>query len=169
MRTSSYVEEMFLRANALIEEGNLAEGKQVLEEVLELEPRYGRAFNHLAWLYAGEFRDYPRAERFYRLAMKYAPDYPATYTNFGYLLMELNQLEEAEKTIRKGAEVPGTDLSTLNYQLGRIREAQGRYAEAVRHYKTARKQSFNSDFMVYLEKEMERARKKGGWRLRLGL
>lgn len=162
MTVPSYVEELYLRASTLLDRGKLEDSKQLLEEILQAEPRYGRALNQLGYIYEQKFQDYKKAETLYRLAIKYAPLYSPTYINLIELLIVLNRLRAAEKQIETARQVPGIDQVSLEYQMGSIRELQGRYRQAIHHYKLSRKACLNDGFIRYLDGAIRRAREKAG-------
>ena len=104
------VENLFLEVGKAIDERNISGAKELLEEILAIDPGYGRAHNHLGWIYETKIKDFERAKRHYELALKFCKgDYPIVYVNYSYLLIEFGYLEEAEKIIDEGLRVPGTD------------------------------------------------------------
>jgi len=162
MEAPRYAEELFLRADAMFGQGNLHEAKQLLEEIIEVEPRYGRAYNHLGWLYTNEFQDPEQGEELYKLALKFSPGYPATYANFIYLLVGQGRLEEAEQVLELAKQIPGFDDVKQAFFKGLILEAGGWYKLAVKQYKLAAKRSLDNGFIAVAKESEERARKKAG-------
>ena len=51
MESLSFYENQFIKADSLISEGNSAEAKELLEEILSQYPDFGKAHNHLGWIY----------------------------------------------------------------------------------------------------------------------
>ena len=51
MESLSFYENQFIKADSLISEGNIADGKEMLEEILSQYPDFGKAHNHLGWIY----------------------------------------------------------------------------------------------------------------------
>jgi len=158
------VENLFLEVGKAIDERDISGAKELLEEILCIDPGYGRAHNHLGWIYETKIKDFERARQHYGLAIKFCKGtYPVVYVNFGYLLIEFGYLEEAEEIIKEGLTIKGADKSTLHYQIGKIAEHRRQYKTALNYYKKARQMSFNKDFHLMLNGEIERAKSKLGF------
>src|SRR5690606_41844103 len=151
------VENLFLEVSKAIDDRDITSAKELLEEILLIDPGYGRAHNHLGWIYETKIKDFERAKRHYKLAIKFCKGtYPVAYVNYGYLLIEFGQLEEAEKTIEEGLKVKGADKATLYYQKGKIAEHRQDYVRALKTYRQAQKLNFNKDFHPILLNETGR-------------
>jgi tetratricopeptide (TPR) repeat protein len=72
------LEKYILDAEKAFEEKNYMEGMRLLQEALLIEPHYGKAHNHLGWLYLYQINDWEKAEIHLNLALKYAA--PHTFT-----------------------------------------------------------------------------------------
>ncbi|MBL7937360.1 MAG: tetratricopeptide repeat protein [Bacteroidia bacterium] len=155
-----WIEELFLKVDDFYSKGEFAEGKKILEEILESEPGYGRAHNHLGWLYYVKFDDFERAEYHYKLAIKFANDYPGTYMNLTYLLNYLNRYGELKKHVDVALNIDGTVKSVLYNELGKAHEINGFYAEASKAYKAAIRFSLNKDEMATLNENLLRVKNK---------
>ncbi|MGB6084859.1 hypothetical protein [Moheibacter sp.] len=155
------VENLFLEVSKAIDDRDITSAKELLEEILLIDPGYGRAHNHLGWIYETKIKDFERAKRHYELAIKFCKGtYPVAYVNYGYLLIEFGQLEEAEKVIDEGLKVKGADKATLYYQKGKIAEHCQNYVEALKTYQQSQKMNFNKDFHAMLLNEIERVQSK---------
>ncbi len=155
------VENLFLEVGKAIDDRDISGAKELLEEILSIDPGYGRAHNHLGWIYETKLKDFEKAQRHYQLAIKFCKgDYPVIYVNYGYLLIEFGQFELAEKIIAEGLQTQGADKATLQYQLGKISEHRQQYKNAMKLYKNAQKLSFNKDFHSMLDGEIHRVNSK---------
>src|SRR6188474_1601647 len=77
---SNYLAELyFMEATELLIDWKYAEAKKKLEEIVELEPGYGRAHFRLGWLYFFRLCDFERANYHLRLAMKLSPEFTLSY------------------------------------------------------------------------------------------
>src|SRR5262245_55146485 len=65
------VEEYFMQVDKLFADNEFVQGKKLLEEILEMEPAYGRAHNHLGWLYYAKLDNFEKAEYHYKSAKKF--------------------------------------------------------------------------------------------------
>lgn len=167
MTTTSYIEELFLEADRALDEGNLAEGKKLLEEILTEEPSFGKAHNHLGWLYKTKYQDYKMAEKHFKLALKFDPEYPAAYINYAYLLRDLVRLDELEVLLNKAIKVEATNKCAVHDEFGSLNELRGNYRAAIRCYKKAITLSLNDKVIEDLRNHIKRCRKKGGFFLRV--
>lgn len=155
-----WIEELFLKVDDFFSRGEFTDGKKLLEDILEHEPGYGRAHNHLGWLYYAKLDDYVKAEYHFKLAIKFAADYPAGYMNLTYLLNYLNRYDELVKHIETALNVGGTVKSVLYNELGKAHEMNGYYAEASKAYKAAIRFSLNKDEMASLNENLARVKNK---------
>lgn len=156
------VEEYFLQVEKHFEYGDYSDGKKVLEDILEMEPGYGRAHNHLGWLYYTKFDDFKRAGYHFRLGIKFAPEYPATYLNYSYLLNYTNKHDKLKQLVEQALKIEGVNKCTLYSELGKSFEKNGLYEEAKESYKDALKFSMTKEEMDYLKQNMERIKTKKG-------
>jgi len=158
------VDNLFLEVGRAIDERDIAGAKELLEELLSIDPGYGRAHNHLGWIYETKIKDFEIAKRHYELAIKFCQKtYPVVYVNYAYLLIDFGMLSEAEKIIEEGLTVNGADQATLHYQKGKIAEHRQKFKQAYDYYAKALKLNFNKDFHMVLESEMERVKQKMGF------
>lgn len=155
------VENLFLEISKAIDERDLSGAKLLLEELLSIDPGYGRAHNHLGWIYETKIKDFQKAQRHYELAITFCQGtYPVVYVNYGYLLIEFGHLEEAEKVIAEGLTVDGADKATLYYQKAKIAEHRKDYIQAYKTYLEAKNLNFNKDFHGLLLNEIGRVQMK---------
>ncbi|HUH34535.1 MAG TPA: hypothetical protein VL022_01760 [Moheibacter sp.] len=155
------VDTLFLEVSKAIDEQNLAEAKTLLEEILTIDPAYGRAHNHLGWIYETKIKDFERAKMHYEFALKFCQDtYPVVYLNYGYLLLEHGQLDAAEKIIAKGLTVQGVDRSTLYYQKGKVAEQRMQLNRALDYYQQAYRMNVSKDLESLLSIEINRVKSK---------
>jgi tetratricopeptide (TPR) repeat protein len=155
-----YIEELFLCVDKLFSANEYAEGKKVLENILEDEPGYGRAHNHLGWLYFAKFSDYKKAKYHLELAIKFSPDYPPGYLNYTYLLNHLNDYEAVLAHTEIALKVAGVNLYIINSEIGRAYEVHGHYSAADKAYKDAMRHALDKEDMQLMETNIERVKTK---------
>ena len=95
------LDRLFFKADNDIKDGNIVEAFDNLTYIIEQDLEYGRAYNHLGWIYETKYKNYAKAEECYRLAMKYSPDYLPIYLNFAILLSTLEKFDELEAHLEK--------------------------------------------------------------------
>jgi Tfp pilus assembly protein PilF len=154
------LEEKFLKADRLISENKLGEAAKVLEEILHEAPDYGKAHNHLGWLFETKFKNLVRAEEHYRLALKFSPDYAAAYYNYCYLLSSLRKFDELEKVLEHAIRVSGISYATIYNEYGLLREMQGELDDAIHYFKLHIKNSFDSKSIETAAESIKRCERK---------
>jgi tetratricopeptide (TPR) repeat protein len=154
------LEEKFQTADRLINDGRIGEAAHLLEEILGEAPDFGKAHNHLGWLHETKFKDYPQAEEFYKLALKFSPDYPAAYYNYAYLLSTLRRFDGLESLLNQAMKVPGINYATVYNEFGLMREIQGKYDEAIHYFKLYIQNSFDSKTIETAAESVKRCERK---------
>ncbi|MCB9226964.1 MAG: hypothetical protein H6578_07360 [Chitinophagales bacterium] len=139
------LEEKFYQADLDIKDGLFDDAVTKLEEIIEEDPKFGKAYNHLGWLYETKFKNLKLADRYYQLAIKYAPDYSAGYTNYAVLLSTLGKFEELKAHLDVAIEVPGINKSTIYNEYGIMYEQLGDYSKAIENYKLSAKSTLSDD------------------------
>lgn len=148
MENLSVYENLFIKADSLIGEGKVAEAKELLEDILEQCPDFGKAHNHLGWIHYNKLSNHEKGIYHYKLAMKFDPKYPASYLNYAYLLVDLGKYSEAKEHIRLTF-ATGDNIDYCNFysELGRIAELEGEYTLAYQYYKKSKDLAFNPQFI----------------------
>ena len=149
-------------ADMAIVEGRLDEGKSMLDEILLIDPAYGRAHNHLGWFYAAKLEKFDRAKEHFELALKFSPDYPAVYLNLGRLYMQIGEFDKGIDLLNRGLNIPGIDKATVYDLLSGIYESRGELRLALMNAKLAWKEAGNTEYMNYLKGSVKRIRAKKG-------
>jgi tetratricopeptide (TPR) repeat protein len=82
------------------------------------------------------FRKKKKAEKYYKMAIEFDPNDPASHNNYGVLLADMNHHKVAEVQYKKALEIdPNYAPAHCNY--GILLYEQDRYEEAEEHYKKA--------------------------------
>jgi tetratricopeptide (TPR) repeat protein len=154
------LEEKFLTADRLISENHLGEAAKMLEEILAEAPDFGKAHNHLGWLYETKFKNFARAEEHYRLALKFSPEYTAAYYNYCYLLSSLRKFDELEKLLNEAIKVSGISYATIYNEYGLLREMQGKLDDAIHYFKLHIQNSFDGKSIETAAESIRRCERK---------
>ncbi|MBL0737418.1 hypothetical protein JI750_11000 [Flavobacterium sp. GN10] len=161
MESLSFYENQFIKADSLISEGNSADAKELLEEILSQYPDFGKAHNHLGWIYYNKLSDYERGIYHYKLAMKFDSKYSAPYLNYTYLLIDIGRYAEAKEHVNFTlVTLENADNSSYNSELGRMAEYENQYIEAYKFYKEAKKNALNPNFIDNMKANMKRVKDK---------
>jgi tetratricopeptide (TPR) repeat protein len=160
METNFDIEEKFLQADQLIADNRLAEAAKMLEAILEEVPDFGKAHNHMGWLFETKFKNLQRAEEHYRLALKFSSDYTAAYYNYCYLLSSLRKFDELEKLLERAIAVSGISYATIYNEFGLMREMQGLLDDAIHYFKLHIKNSFDAKTIETAAESIKRCQRK---------
>lgn len=161
MDYNNHYENEFIKADRLISDGDVSRGKEIIEEILSDVPDFGRAHNHLGWIFYYKLYDYARAEYHYQLAMKFEPTYGAAYLNYAYLLVDLKRLDEAKTHIKFAIETVGKpDLGSYYCELGRLYEVELDFLRSYKYYNKAKYHSYSNSFIETLRLNRERVKDK---------
>ncbi|SNR15541.1 tetratricopeptide repeat protein [Tenacibaculum jejuense] len=153
-------ENLFFEADQLIDENRIIEAKEMLIDLLAEFPDYGRAHNHLGWLYNLKFNNYPKAKKHLELAIKFAPDYHAAYSNYSYLLIDMNLNDEMITFGNKVRQISTADKSTIFNKMAQAYELKGEFMNAHKHYKLAIKETLNNKTLDSIYASISRVKKK---------
>lgn len=154
------VEARFLYADKLIEQGEFAEAKDVLVEIIGDEPDYGRAHNHLGWLYRARLSDFARAEKHLELAVKFDPEYVAGYMNYGNLLIELGEFDKLAELADKAMNVRGIHKPSILVFMSNVAEVRGNLKEALKILEQAKTLSLDEGTLNHVNSEIRRIKSK---------
>lgn len=154
------VEEKFQSADRLINEGRISEAARLLEEILAEAPDFGKAHNHMGWLCETKFKNYPKAEEYYKLALKFSPEYTAVYYNYACLLSTLRKFDELEKLLGLAVTVAGVNYATIYNEYGLMYEVQGKFDDAIHHFKLSVQNSYDSKSMESAIESIKRCERK---------
>ena len=137
MEKDTVLETKFLKADELISEKKISEAIEMLESIIYEEPNFGKAHNHLGWIYETQIQNSKKAEAHYKQAIKSDPDYKASYINYSYLLSSQNRFEELKQHLDKSISIIGINKVSIYNEYGIMYELQGNFKEAVKHFKLA--------------------------------
>lgn len=153
-------EDLFFEADQMIEENQIVEAKERLYDLLEEFPDYGRAHNHLGWLYNLKFNNYPKAKKHLELAIKFAPDYHAAYSNYAYLLIDMNLNDEMITFGNKVINSSVVDKSTIYNKMGQAFELKKDLKSAHKYYKLSIQETLNNKTLDSIYASVNRVKRK---------
>lgn len=87
-------------AEELIEKGSYDDAIEVLNGIVETNPREADAYNLLGYSYR-KSKDFNRAERNYMRALRLSPDHKGALEYVGELYLETNRREKAEESLAR--------------------------------------------------------------------
>lgn len=153
-------EELFMQADRLLNEGVTMEAVEKLSQILKRNPRFGKAYNHLGWVYETKYKNTQRAEEYYKAAIAYAPNYNAAYLNYCYFLSNAGRFDELKPHLDKMSNLPGIAKDTVANEYAIMYEMQGNPQAAIDFYQKAAIVTLDSAKLDKYKDSIERCRKK---------
>ncbi len=154
------LEEMFAEADGLIKEGRLNEAVNMLEAIIGENPSFGKAYNHLGWVFETKLQDIEKAEKHYQLAIKFSPNYAPSYYNYAILLSAYQKYEELDLLLNRALKVPGINKGSIYNEYGLMYEALGLWEEAEAAFRNFIMNQFDSKMVELGHQALERIRQK---------
>lgn len=154
------MEEMLDQANLQIKNGKYEDASNILEKMIEIDPDFGKTYNHLGYLYEVKFKEYEKGETLYKLCLEKSPMYPAIYYNYAVLLSTLNKYDELKQLLDTAINIPGIRKSTIFNEYAIMYEQQGKLDEAIEHYKKAGRNSLDKSVVDRAKSSIERCKSK---------
>lgn len=134
---NALLHEKFIRADELIKDKLFSDAIQLLNEIIQDDPTFGKAYNHLGWIYDTQFKEYEKAENCYRQAVLYDPNYTAGHMNYIYFLSALGRFDDLKEVLEQAEQVPGMDKASIKFEFGLMYEMKGDLDLAIDYYKKA--------------------------------
>ena len=156
------LDNLFFEADNLIKDNLIGDAHDKLVAIIQKNPRYGRAYNHLGWLFETKYKDLNKAEEYYQKALENSPEYIPIYLNYAICLSTMGKYSELKNFLDKAMQVVGVNKAQLNNEYGIMYEMQGDFEKAISYYQAAINQSLNNkDIGIYQESIDRCIRKRG--------
>jgi tetratricopeptide (TPR) repeat protein len=159
-RAELEAEELFAQADKLLNDGVVTEAVEKLSQIIKRNPRFGKAYNHLGWVYETKYKNTARAEQYYKAAMEYAPHYNAPFLNYSYFLSNLGRLDELKEHLDKLLKIPGIAKDTVYNEYAIMYEMQGDPQTATDYYRKAAIVTLDGVKLDKYKEGIERCRRK---------
>lgn len=157
---SLLLEQKLLNADTLIKENNIEAAISLLNEIILDDPLFGKAHNHLGFIYETKIKDYAKAETHYKIAVKTASDYCAIYYNYAILLSTLKKFDELKELLTKAELVAGISMATINNEWAIMHEAQNNLDLAIEFYKKTASSTFDNKTLDLAMSSIDRCNRK---------
>ncbi len=155
-----YLDSEFERADDLISQDLIEEGKALLNSILEEDPKYGKAHNHLGWICKTKENNPQQAENHYKHALELTPEYGATYMNYAYLLSEQKRYNELEQLLQRAESITDVNKSNLAREWGYLYEDTKQYEKAIEKYKEYAFTLYDNNLIEKAKESIIRCRQK---------
>jgi tetratricopeptide (TPR) repeat protein len=153
-------ETMLAQANTFIREKRSQEAVELLLTILQRNPHFGKAYNHLAYVYELDYTDYTRANECYKKAMKYEPQYSPSYTHYARLLSTCKRFDELKAHLDKALTIPTVPAAVIYYEYALMYEMQQNPEAAMNYYIKAAMTTLETDKITQCQKSIDRCQVK---------
>lgn len=154
------LEELLDQANLDIKDGYYEAASNKLEQIIDMDPNFGKAYNHLGYLYEVKFKDYEKGETLYKLALEKSPMYPSVYYNYAVCLSTLGKFDQLKELLDTALTIPGITKATIYNEYGIMYEQQGEITKAIDNYKKAAQLTLSNDVLSRTKNSIERCKQK---------
>ncbi len=154
------LEELLNQANTDIKEGFFDEATNKLEKIIDLDPNFGKAYNHLGYLYEVKFKEFEKGETLYKLCLEKSPMYPPVYYNYSVLLSTLGKYDELKELLDTALNIPGITKSTIYNEYAIMFEQQGKLDEAIDYYKKCAMDTLDKGVLERAKGSIDRCKMK---------
>ena len=157
----SHVYERDIRkAEKLFGEYMIEEAKMILEGLLEEEPGYGKAHNHIGWMYLYHENEEEKAEMHLKYSILFDPTYAPAYLHLASLYIGKNEYKKALEILEKGLEAKDANKVMIYELKGQSYEGLEEYSTALKNYKLALRYAVTDWESSSIETNIKRTRKK---------
>ncbi|MCC1484804.1 hypothetical protein [Winogradskyella immobilis] len=156
----NHIEDLFFEADSLLSDDKVIESKNLLLEILADSPDYGKAHNHLGWIYHYKLVDFNKAEKHYKLALKYSKGYYASFSNYSYFLIDRNDYDEMLKFGSEALKVKEADIGLIYNQMAKSYELKFQLMNVYNFYKKAKMSCTAANYIEEINSSMHRVREK---------
>ena len=153
-------EELFAQADKLLNDGVVMDAVDKLAQILKRNPRFGKAYNHLGWVYETKYKNMARAEEYYKASMQYAPHYNAAYLNYSYFLSNQGRYDELKAHLDRVSQIPGIAKDTIYNEYAIMYEMQGNLQTAIDYYQKAAIVTLDNTKLDKYKEGVDRCQKK---------
>lgn len=154
------LEELLHQANTAIKKGLYDDATNKLEQIIDMDPNFGKAYNHLGYIYYSKFKEFDKGETLYKLCLEKSPMYPPVYYNYSILLSTLGKYDELKDLLDTAINIPGITKATIYNEYAIMLEQQGKMDEAIAYYKKCGLSTLNKDVLTRAKSSIERCTMK---------
>lgn len=154
------LEEMLHLANDDIKNGLYDDATNKLEKIINIDPSFGKAYNHLGYLYEVKFKEFEKGETLYKLCLEKSPMYPSVYYNYAVLLSTLGKWDELSELLDTAMNIPGIVKATIYNEYAIMYEQQGKLDKAMDFYKKCALNTLDKSTLNRAKDSLDRCKMK---------
>jgi tetratricopeptide (TPR) repeat protein len=151
---------MFAQADTLLIEKRTQESAELLFKILQRNSQFGKAYNYLGWIYEVDYGNYTRAEEYYKNAIRYEPEYSASYINYARLLSNCKRFDELKAHLEMALTIPTIPEESIYNEYAIMHEIQQNPEAAMNYYVQAAIVTFNGNKLTIYQESINRCKTK---------
>ena len=132
----------------------------LLDRLLYEEPGYSRLHYTLGFIYLRHADESKQAERHFRMAIKFCPEYAESYNLLAEVLKQDERHDETIEICTKGLKAKKANKSLLLENMGNAWELKQKYGKAIKSYRDALNHSAELWNCKVLEESIKRCKRK---------
>ncbi|MDX2172734.1 MAG: hypothetical protein SFY56_06405 [Bacteroidota bacterium] len=157
---SIHNEQLLQDADLYIKENKIENAISILNSIIMDDPLFGKAHNHLGFIYETKIKNLQKAEEHYKIALATAPTYCAIYYNYAILLSTLKKYDELKDLLKKADSVEGINKSTIYNEWAIMYESLGNLDLAIDFYRKTAAATFDNKTLDIAMASVDRCNKK---------
>jgi Tfp pilus assembly protein PilF len=156
--------DLFLKASQLIKDSiKVGEAVFILESIVNDIPEFGKAYNHLGWIYKNKFQDNQKAAEYFEKCLSFQSDFSPVYYNYASLLSQTGNFKRLDELLKQALNVVGIDKCIIFNEFGIMCELSGKFSDAESFYLQSMKLALDNKLMENRLSAVERCRKKANF------
>jgi tetratricopeptide (TPR) repeat protein len=156
LSATAEAEKMLFTSKKLLSEFKISEGLEMLNQLLEKFPEFGRAYAEIANVYFRDFNNESDGEKNFNLAIKFMPDFAPVYLDFAELLLQQERFTEVLAMLNKAMEIKNVKKDRAYFIFGTMYELQERLDDALKYYKKCIVITLQNELLEAAEKSINR-------------
>lgn len=160
IRIPGEAEKLFIQAEERLRRGEISSAFELLYNLTQQFPEFGKAFALLGKIYNQKFNDLESSEICLKKAISLSPEFSNSYLDYAEVLITKERFTETLATLNKVMEIPGVRKDKAFILYGMMNELQGRYDDAMAFYKKAILNSLSDEEIQSAEKAISRCLSK---------
>lgn len=149
-------DRQFQNAVDMLRNGDLSGAATLLTRITHAAPKHSKAWMELGRILMNHLDDPEYAADCFKKAIDSAPTMANAYLAYADALFRLERYAEMNAVLNQAREVKGVRRDLVFEKFALLMESQGRYDEAIDHYRKALLESFSDEDIARCEKGISR-------------
>ena len=153
-------ETFYIKALDYVSLGKLINAKELLEQILDIDPCFGKAHYLLGWIYFEYKNDIEKAKNHALAAMEFDPTNPLGFFLYCDVLIANQNLETLKSFSKEASRLKVIDKAYVFHKLACAYESRKQYVDAITTLHQTREIGASENWDLFVSDEISRIRKK---------